>query len=292
LTSEKSLTVAFAALAAVLALTGCGGSSSGTKAAGTLPVASQSASASTGSVAGSATTGSSPTGVSATGGTMSPVPASTAGSTNPPASPRAVGKPPGKPTGFTRAGTYTYEISGTTKQPLGGNQRISGSDTDTYDPPQGSIQHNKETGQQGSSEMTLQVKSSGLYVVDLHISQQGFDEDFHPVATAKYFPASYPTGTSWSWEAKSTDNKYTLHVTSKISGSSSVTVGGKALKAVIVDSTLHITGNGVDLNVQQRDWVSTTYALVLKEHSTSNGTAFGASFTSSVTRQLRSTTPS
>ncbi|HET6911591.1 MAG TPA: hypothetical protein VFH54_19865 [Mycobacteriales bacterium] len=214
------------------------------------------------------------------------------GASTPTASTRSLGKPPGKPTGFTRAGTYTYDISGSAKQPLGGTQQISGSDTDTFDAPQGSTQHNKETSQQGSTDMTLQVKSSGLYVVDLHISQQGFDEDFRPVGTAKYFPASFPTGTSWSWEAKSTDGKYTLHVASKIAGTSTATVGGKALKAVIVDSTLHITGNGVDLNVQQRDWVSTTYALVLKEHSTSNGTAFGASFTSSVTRQLRSTTPS
>lgn len=293
LTSEKSLAVAFAALVATLGLAACGSSSSGTNRASTLPVTSQSAANGVGSTAATSTGAGSPTSVSPTGGAGSPASSTAAGGgSTPTASTRAVSKPPGKPTGFTRAGTYTYDVSGSAKQPLGGTQQISGTDTDVYDAPQGSTQHNKDTSQQGSSEMTLQVKSTGLYVVDIHISQQGFDEDFHPVGTAKYFPASYPTGTSWAWEAKSTDGKYTLHVASKIAGTSNVTVGGKSLKAVVVDSTLHITGNGVDLTVQQRDWVSTTYALVLKEHSSSNGTAFGASFTSSVTRQLRSTTPS
>jgi hypothetical protein len=202
------------------------------------------------------------------------------------------GAAPGKPTGFTRAGSYTYDLSGTASQPFGGAQNVSGTQSYVVDPPRGSSQHARSSGQNGSQDMTLTVRSTGLYVEDVHISQQGFDEDFKPVGTALYFPADYRTGSHWSWTAKSTDGKYTIDVVTKVSGSGSQTVGGKPQKALIVDSTLHITGAGIDLTSQQRDWVSTTYALILKEHSTSKGTAYGAKLSSDITRTLRSTDPS
>ncbi|HMC72166.1 MAG TPA: hypothetical protein VKJ07_23610, partial [Mycobacteriales bacterium] len=99
-------------------------------------------------------------------------------------------------------------------------------------------------------------------------------------------------GRTWSWQAKSTDGKYTLDVTTTISGNTTVPVGGKSQKAVVADSTLHITGQAFDLTVQQRDWVSSAYALVLKEHSVTHGTAYGTTISSDITRKLRSTTPS
>ena len=201
-------------------------------------------------------------------------------------------KAPGRPTGFTRQGTYTYDLSGTAKQPFSGSQNVSGTDTQTYDAPQGSQQHNKTSGQNGSQDMTLAVAKDGLHVVDIQISSPGFKEDFRPVGNAVYFPTDYAVGRHWSWQAKSTDGKYTLNVATKVSGTGSVTVGGNALKVLVVDSTLRITGTGFDITDQLRDWVSTSYALVLKEHSVSQGTAYGATISSDVTRKLRSTTPS
>ena len=216
--------------------------------------------------------------------------ATTAASSKPTST--AAAKAPGTPNGFTRAGTYTYDLSGTAKQPFTGSQNVSGTDTETYDPPQGAQQHNKTNGQNGSQDMTLDAAKDGLHVVDISLNSPGFNEDFKPVGTAVYFPADYAVGRHWTWQAKSTDGKYTLDVSSKVSGRSAVTVGGKSLKVLVVDSTLHITGTGFDLTDQLRDWVSTTYALVLKEHSVTQGTAYGASVSSDVTRKLRSTTPS
>jgi hypothetical protein len=201
-------------------------------------------------------------------------------------------KAPGTPTGFTRAGSYTYDLSGTADQPFGGSQTVSGTDTQTVDAPQGSRQHSKTSGQNGSQDLTLNVAKDGLHVVDVAISNPGFNEDFRPVGNAVYFPADYKVGRKWSWQAKSSDGKYTLDVTTAISGSTSISVGGKSLKALVVDSTLHITGAAFDVTAKQRDWVSTAYALVLKEHSVTHGTAYGASVSSDVTRKLRSTTPS
>lgn len=201
-------------------------------------------------------------------------------------------KPPGKASGFTRAGTYTYALSGSSKSPLGA-QDVSGTGTLAVDPPKGFSQHSTQSGKDGSQDLTVDVRSGGLYLAEIKIASQGFNEDFQPSPPVLYFPADYSQGRKWSWTATSTDGKYTLHVTSTItSTSSSVTVGGKSQHALIVDSTLHITGSGFDITTQQRDWVSTAYALVLKEHATSSGTAYGASFSSDVTRTLRSTTPS
>ena len=183
-------------------------------------------------------------------------------------------------------------MSGTATQPFGGNQNVSGTSTEVVDAPQGSRQHSKTDGQNGSQDSTLEVRKDGLHVIDLAIASQGFNEDFKPVGDAVYFSADYRVGRKWSWQAKSTDGKYTLDVTTTVSGNTTVPVGGKSLKALIADSTLHITGQAFDLTVQQRDWVSTAYALVLKEHSVTHGTAYGANISSDITRTLRSTTPS
>lgn len=162
----------------------------------------------------------------------------------------------------------------------------------TYAPPQGSTQRNTKQASGGSQQTTLKFNSTGLYVLDLHIMDQGFNEDFVPATTALFFPAQYSVGKSWSWSAKSRDGKYTFAVTSKVSSvSSSATVGGQSQPAVIVDSTIHLTGNGIDLTDKLRDWVSTKYALVLKEHSVESGAVDGIKLASDVTRTLRSTSP-
>jgi hypothetical protein len=274
-------------------VTGCGGPSS-TPSAGD---ATQPSASPTNSLPAAATaqSGGSTPGSSAAASSQASAAAAASGAASAAATSRGskvTTKPPGKPSGFTRAGSYTYTVSGTAKQPIGGDQNISGTETYAVDPPSGSNQHSKTSGKQGSQDMTVSVRNTGLFLVDIHITQQGFDEDFRPSGTALYFPASYHTGSHWSWQAKSTDGKYTISVTSKVSGNSTVAVAGKAEKALVLDSTLKITGAGFNITGSQRDWVSTTYALILKEHNVTHGTAYGASFSSDVARQLKSTTPS
>ena len=286
--SGKVIAATFAA-AVMLGAAGCHSSSSPAAGdagvTGTAPSTSATAQPSSAATSAAPTTaGSTPASAAATGKQTTATQSGSGSGT--------AAKPPGKPSGFTRAGTYTYDISGTAQSPFGGQQNLSGTDTDTVDAPQGSDQHSKTNGQNGSQEQTLQVRSSGLYVVDIKIASQGFNEEFKPVGTAMYFPASYSVGKHWSWQAKSTDGKYTLDVNSKISGQTTQNVGGKSLKALVVDSTLHITGTGFDLTSQQRDWVSVQYALVLKEHTVTHGTAYGANISSDATRKLRSTNPS
>lgn len=293
LETPGKFTVAAFAVAAALGLGGCSSSHQQPGGLGAPPAGGASTAASAapspGAAGASARASASAAAAAAKASASSSATTASSGGNRPS---QTAAKAPGRPSGFTRPGGYTYDLRGTAKQPIGGTQAISGTQSYVVDAPSGSTQHAKTTDQQGSEDMTVAVQRTGLYVRDIHIAQQGFNEDFRPSGAAMYFPASYHTGSQWSWRATSTDGKYAIAVTSKISGSSSVTIGGKADKALLVDSTLHITGSGVDITDTQRDWVSTTYALILQEHSVTHGTAYGASFSSDVTRRLRSTTPS
>ncbi len=198
---------------------------------------------------------------------------------------------PGKPTGFTRAGTYTYDVSGTASTKAT-TQKQSFVETFAVDAPKGTLQKSTEKNQNGSRDTTLDSRSTGLYVADIYFHQGSFNEDFKPVGTAVYFPSSYPVGTSWTWTAKSTDGKYTLSDSSKVTSTGKLTVGGQSLPTVVVDTVLKFTGSGFNLTDQQRDWISTSYALVLKEHLLTSGTIQGFEIKSDETRTIRSTTPS
>lgn len=277
-----SRTSAYAAAASfvVLGLSACSGSS-GSTAVTDNPVVATSTSA---SAAGSAGPGGAPATPASSTAQASPHDTTVQPASSQPVSSQPATKAPGRPTGFARPGRYTYVLNGTATVPLRGTQQISGDQTFTVDPPAGSSQHSRQSDSQGTTDQTLAVRSTGLYMQDIRIANQGFNEEFRPVGSALFFPASYRTGSHWSWHAKSTDGKYTLDVSSRVASATR--------SAVVLDSTLHIAGNGFDIHVQQRDWISTTYALITKEHAVTSGTAYGAHVSSDVTRTLRSTTPS
>lgn len=262
-------------------LTACSGSSShGTNAGGpgssSSPGASSSASAAPSTSASAKATGKpAPPPTPATGHTVASGPGS---------------KPPGKPNGFTQAGTYTYDITGTTTTRLG-TRPVSGSDALAVDPPKGTLQKWTQKSQNGTRDQTVNHTSAGLALVDIHIQQPGFNEDFKPVGAAVYFPSDYHVGSSWKWSMKSTDGKYQLAASSKISASTAITVHGASYPVLVVDTVLRFTGDNFDLTDNQRDWVSTAYALVVKEHVATKGTIAGFSYSADETRTIRSTTP-
>lgn len=199
-------------------------------------------------------------------------------------------KPPGRPTGFTEAGTYDYDINGTATTRLG-TQKLNSTDALKVDAPNGSTQKTTQESQNGTRDQTLASRAGGLFVVDINIQQSSFKEDFKPVGTALFFPSDYHVGSAWHWVARSTDGKYTLDVTSKISSTAKVAIHGQSIPTVVVDSVLRFTGNNFDLTDNQRDWVSTAYALVVKEHLDTHGKVAGFTYSSDETRTIRSTKP-
>ena len=195
------------------------------------------------------------------------------------------------PSGFARPGTYRYATSGSSHSPFG-DQDLSGTSTTTYDAASGSRQRNVSQGKGGSQEIVVAINRGGAYLAHLKLDSQGFKEEFAPAKPLLYFPAGASAGRTWSWSVRSTDGKYTLHASAELGPRGTVRVGAKTVHSRVVTSVLHITGNGIDMTVHQRDEVSEALGLVLREHAETEGTAYGAKFRSDVTRTLRSTDPS
>lgn len=192
---------------------------------------------------------------------------------------------------LAKPGSYTYVVNGTTKSSFG-NKNINENATLTVDPPSGHQQHQALKGTDVAQAQTVLAQAGGYYLVDITISAQGFSEEFHANPPVLYAPVAPKPGQQWSWQLTSDDGKYTVHTTSTYVGSQTVsTTGGQAAQTLLVHSVATVTGNGINATSTQDDWLSPTYALIVKEHAVMHGTGFGQTFDSDMTRTLVSTRP-
>jgi len=192
---------------------------------------------------------------------------------------------------LTKQGSYTYAVRGTDKSPFG-NKDINENATLTVDPPSGRQQHQALKGADVAQAQTVAVQTGGYYLVDITISTQGFNEEFHANPPVLYTPVNAKPGQQWSWQLKSDDGKYTVHTSSTFVGDQTVaTTGGQSLTTSLVHSVVTISGNGINATSTQDDWLSRTYVLIVKEHAVMHGTGYGQTFDSDVTRTLVSAHP-
>lgn len=216
------------------------------------------------------------------------------------ASPAAAESPPpgGTPTGGRAGGrsplpvpgTYTYDVSGTATSPLG-RRDLGGTSELSVGPARSGRQRSIDKAPNGASDQTVLARPGGIDLVDLHISQQGFDEDFRPASPVLLFPATPRQGASWSWRIVSTDGKYTMRTTISVANpADSATVSGRRLSTVALTSHTVITGSRMHMTIDQRDEVARGLPVV-SEHAVVDGTAYGATFHADSTRHLRSTAP-
>ena len=192
---------------------------------------------------------------------------------------------------LTKPGRYTYDSHGTAKSPFG-TKNLDGTATLTVDQPAGGRQHQALDGQDMTQEQELVAAAEGYRLSELKISTQGFSEDFRSDRPVLLLPAAPTAGQTWSWQMTSTDGKYTIHTTSKIVGMEQQAVGGSGVRTVHMTSSIHVTGDAIELTGTQDDWFSTAAALVVKEHAVMHGTGYGQTFDSDVTRTVRSMQPS
>jgi len=185
-------------------------------------------------------------------------------------------------------GTYTYHLHGSSTSALG-KQNLDGDSTLTVDPPQGNREHSTQRDSSGSTEQVLVARTGGLYLAEIHLAQPGFDEDFKPKAPALLFPAAAHTGQRWHWQMTSTDGKYTLtaHLQVRDLHSSATMSDGTRVDTVSLSSVLHLHSKDIDLTIHQNDEAGTD-AVIVREHGTTDGTAYGTPFHSDATRVLAS----
>lgn len=183
-------------------------------------------------------------------------------------------------------GTYTYRLRGSSASALG-KQSLDGDSTLTVDQPQGNREHSTQRDRGGSTEQVLVARTGGLYLAEVHLAQPGFDEDFKPNAPALLFPASAHAGQRWHWQMTSTDGKYTLtaHLQVQDLHSSATMTDGTRVDTVSLASVLHLHSNNIDLTIHQNDEAGRD-AVIVREHATTDGTAYGTPFHSDATRVL------
>lgn len=158
-----------------------------------------------------------------------------------------------------------------------GDQNYDGDSTLTVDQPQGSRQHSEQRDSQGKTEQVVVAQTDGLHLAEIHLTQPGFDEDFKPNQPVLLFPAHAREGQHWRWNMTSTDGDYTL--------TARLTVDHLGSDAVALSSVLHIKSKDIDLTIHQHDKAGRD-AVILRERTVTDGTAYGTPFHSSGTRVL------
>jgi len=187
-------------------------------------------------------------------------------------------------------GVYDYRLSGEEKSPLG-TRTVSGTSTLTVDPPQGASQHSQQKDDDGTTDQTVTITKSGLFLVDLKMHQQGFSEEFAPHSPVLLYPATATNGRHWSWHMMSTDGNYTLRATLTVAKSAGhAVVHGQRLRTVTLRSVLRISGSSIKMTIHQTD-VAARDGLIVREHAVGDGTAYGAAFHTDTTRVLENPRP-
>lgn len=232
--------------------------------------------------------------------TRSTAPASPAGSTadattgtttQAPVSQPLATNAPGRPAASkaTPAGGYTYDVSGSVtyggaKQPADGTASLTVSAV--KDGSQSSTLH----GDNGDTVQQVLVRDAGSYLTSLHLTTPAFDKEFRPSPAALLFPDPAKVGASWSWQATSTDGASTVKASQKVLRTETLTIGGKAVPTVVLQSRVIISGD-VDYTVDVTSWVVPSLRLPVKDHSVGKGSVGGVKVTSDTTSVMRSVTP-
>jgi hypothetical protein len=189
----------------------------------------------------------------------------------------------------TAPGTYTYDTSGTVT--AGTPHDASGTATLTVDRPAAGVQHSVLTDGQGKTEQDLVTRPTGTYLARLVLTTPAFTKEFRPAAPVLLVPSPTTVGRAWSWSGTSTDGKTKVAVTSRLARHETLTVGGSRTATDVVISTLKLTGD-VTYTGRMETWRDPLHLLVVKDHTTGNGTVSGFAFSTDITSVLRTTKPS
>lgn len=211
----------------------------------------------------------------ATGSSGSPAPGRTAA-----ARPAVQGTAPGR-YDFDASGTVTF---GTTPQQVEGAAELA------VTPVSGGTQKSVLTTEQGSTQQDLVLRADGAYLSRLQITNAAFDKTFAPSPAALLVPEPPTVGRTWSWKATSTDGKTTAAQSSQVVRQESVTVGGKAVPAYVISTTLTLRGD-ITYDGTITTWYSRELRLQVKDRQQGKGMVSGFRFGTDITSVLRSTTP-
>ncbi|HUR78132.1 MAG TPA: hypothetical protein VMZ22_09310 [Acidimicrobiales bacterium] len=186
------------------------------------------------------------------------------------------------------AGTYDYTQSGSTSQggpvPPNGTLVVSG-------PGPSQVFSRYFDPSKPPSDIHFDFRDDGPFITKVVVRDSGIviNCSFDTPVPAPPWPAT--TGRSFSGHA-TCDRGFQADFSGSITGRSTDKVGGRSVDTVVIDSTMHIIGNGVDLNVKDTQHWAPSLRITTYSHEVVNGTGpFGIVITGDVTSTLTSTTP-
>jgi hypothetical protein len=193
---------------------------------------------------------------------------------------------PNAPPAPAAPGNYDYAQSGSSNQgsvPPSGTLVVQGTG-----PSQVFARH---ADAQNEADVYFNFGSSGPHITRVVLKQQSLviTCTFGSPVPAPPWPAT--TGKSFSGHA-TCDNGFVADFSGSITGHQNDTVSGRAFEVVVIASTLHVTGNGVDVNVNDTQHWAPALRVPTYSHEVVNGTGpFGAPITGDVTSTLMNASP-
>ena len=152
--------------------------------------------------------------------------------------------------------------------------------------------------EQGTQSSVIEYRDSGLYLVSLVLDQPGLGRiEFRPAAPVLFLPAPPTVGKTWTFTLRSTDGKYTLDSTSRITAlKQPVRLGdGSTVSTTTVRTVSTLTGTSsvgaVDLTLTTVSSASHDPALAVKEVQDTEGTVGPCRVDGHVESVMRSTRP-
>lgn len=102
----------------------------------------------------------------------------------------------------------------------------------------------------------------------------------------------WPPTTGRTFSGRATcGNGFTADFSGSITGQRTDNVGGRAVDVVVISSTLHIVGNGIDINVKDTQHWAPSLRVPTYSHEVISGTAFNQPVSGEVTSNLTSAAP-
>lgn len=208
--------------------------------------------------------------------------ATTAASAAPTTDPNAVPAP-------AATGTYDYAQSGQTSTdgpvPPEGTLTVSGSG------PAQTFDRRFDGSSNPDFSLSYVFRGDGPFITRIVVSQEGVPITCNFGAPVPAPPWPPTTGRTFSGHA-TCSNGLQADFNGSITGRVTDTVGSARVEAVVVNSTLHVYGNGVDINVTDTQHWAPSLRVPTYSHEVVNGTApFVGAITGDVTSRLKSVNP-
>ncbi len=194
---------------------------------------------------------------------------------------------PNAPPKPAQTGTYDYAQSGSTSQ--GGGVPPKGTLVVTDDGSGGQKFH-RAVDSKNSADLYYVFRGDGPFItrVVLTSSPAMFNCTFGSAVPAPPWPPT--NGRTFSGHA-TCGNSFTADFSGSITGHRTDDVGGKIVDVIVISSTLHIVGSGIDITVKDTQYWAPSLRVPTYSHEVINGTAFNQPVSGEVTSNLTSATP-